>query len=169
MIRSLGKRKPKMDASVFISERAYVVGDIEIGKNSSIWPGAVLRADQFGIRIGSNCSIQDNCVIHAGVSDVIIGNHVTIGHGSVIHCARIGNTVLVGMHATLSNFSEIGDFSIIGAHSLVADRFKVPPRSLALGVPARIKRSVTRKEVSDIISGTHFYVDLARDFKIRGL
>lgn len=169
MLRSLGRKKPKIDASVFVSETAYVVGDIEIGKNSSIWPGAVLRADQFRIRIGSNCSIQDNCVIHAGVSDVVIGNNVTIGHGSVIHCTKIGNTVLIGMHATLSNFSEIGDSSIIGAHTLVADRFKVPPRSLAVGVPARIKRSVTRKEVNDILSGAHFYVDLARDFKRRGL
>jgi len=169
MIRSLGKRKPKIDGSVFISESAYVVGDIEIGKNSSIWPGAVLRADRFRIRIGSDCSIQDNCVIHAGVSDVIIGNNVTIGHGSVIHCARIGNTVLVGMHATLSSFSEVGDFSIIGAHSMVADHFKVPPRSLVVGVPAKIKRSVSRKEINDIISGTNFYVDLARDFKKMGL
>ena len=73
------------------------------------------------------------------------------------------------MHATLSNFSEIGDFSIIGAHAMVADRFKVPPRSLAVGVPARVKRSVTKKEINNIISGTHFYVDLARDFKKRGL
>ena len=108
-------------------------------------------------------------MIHAGASDVIIGNNVTIGHGSVIHCARIGNTVLVGMHATLSNFSEIGDFSIVGAHSMVADRFKVPPGSLAVGAPARIKRSVTRKEINDILSGTHFYVGLAGDFKKRGL
>jgi carbonic anhydrase/acetyltransferase-like protein (isoleucine patch superfamily) len=169
MIRSLGKRKPRIDLSVFVSESAYVVGDIEIGKNSSIWPGAVLRADGFRIRIGSNCSIQDNCVIHAGVSDVIIGDNVTIGHGSVIHCARIGDVILIGMHATLSSFSEIGDFSIIGAHSMVVDRFKVPPRSLAVGVPAKIKRSVTRKEIKDIISGTDFYVDLARDFKKRGL
>ena len=144
MIRSLGKRKPRIDTSVFISEGAYVVGDIEIGKNSSIWPGAVLRADGFRIRIGSNCSIQDNCVIHAGVSDVIIGDQVIIGHGTVIHCSRIGNTVLIGMHATLSNFSEISDFSIVGAHSLVADHFQVPARSLAVGVPARVKRSVTR-------------------------
>ena len=169
MIRSLGKRKPKIDASVFISERAYVVGDIEIGKNSSIWPGAVLRADRFRIRIGSNCSIQDNCVIHAGVSDLIIGNNVTIGHGSVIHCARIGNTVLVGMHATLGSFAEVGDFSIVGAHSMVADYFEVPPRSLVVGVPAKMKRSVSKKEINRIVSGADFYADLAKDFKKRGL
>ena len=95
MIKSFGKKRPKFDSSVFVSENAYLVGDIRIGKNSSIWPGAVLRADRFRIEIGCNCSVQDNCVVHAGVADVIIGDNVTVGHGSIIHCARIGNNVLM--------------------------------------------------------------------------
>jgi carbonic anhydrase/acetyltransferase-like protein (isoleucine patch superfamily) len=169
MIRSLGKKRPKIDASVFISENAYVVGDIKIGRNSSIWPGAVLRADRFRIQIGYNCNIQDNCVIHAGISDVMIGNNVTVGHGSIIHCARIGDHVLIGMDTTLGIFSEIGDYCIIGAHSMVKDNFKVPPRSMVVGVPARIKRTVNRKEIERIISAANFYVDLSRDFKKRGL
>ncbi|MGA2316548.1 MAG: gamma carbonic anhydrase family protein [Thermodesulfobacteriota bacterium] len=169
MIRSLGKKRPKIDASVFVSENAYVVGDIKIGRNSSIWPGAVLRADRFRIQIGYNCNIQDNCVIHAGISDVMIGNNVTVGHGSIIHCARIGDHVLIGMDTTLGIFSEIGDYCIIGAHSMVKDNFKVPPRSMVVGVPARIKRTVNRKEIERIISAANFYVDLSRDFKKRGL
>jgi carbonic anhydrase/acetyltransferase-like protein (isoleucine patch superfamily) len=169
MIRSLGKKRPKMDASVFVSENAYVVGDIKIGRNSSIWPGAVLRADRFRIQIGYNCNIQDNCVIHAGISDVMIGNNVTVGHGSIIHCARIGDNVLIGMDTTLGIFSEIGDYCIIGAHSMVKDNFKVPPRSMVVGVPGRIKRTVNRKEIERIISAANFYVDLSRDFKKRGL
>ena len=169
MIRSLGKKGPKIDASVFVSENAYVVGDIKIGRNSSIWPGAVLRADRFRIQIGYNCNIQDNCVIHAGISDVMIGNNVTVGHGSIIHCARIGDHVLIGMDTTLGIFSEIGDYCIIGAHSMVKDNFKVPPRSMVVGVPARIKRTVNRKEIERIISAANFYVDLSRDFKKRGL
>ena len=169
MIRSLGKKKSKIDASVFVSEYAYLVGDIKIGRNSSIWPGAVLRADRFRIQIGCNCSIQDNCVIHAGKSDVIIGNNVTVGHGSIVHCARIGDNVLIGMDATLGIFSEIGDYCIIGAHSMVKDNFKVPPRSLLVGVPARIKRTVNRKEMERIISAANVYTDLSRDFKKRGL
>jgi carbonic anhydrase/acetyltransferase-like protein (isoleucine patch superfamily) len=169
MIRSLGKKKSKIDASVFVSENAYVVGDIKIGRNSSIWPGAVLRADRFRIQIGCNCNIQDNCVIHAGMSDVIIGNNVTVGHGSIIHCARIGNNVLIGMHTTLGIFSEIDDYSIIGAHSMVNDNFKVPPKSLLVGVPARIKRTINKREIERIISAANFYVDLSRDFKKRGL
>lgn len=169
MIRNLGKKRPKIDASVFVSENAYVVGDIKIGRNSSIWPGAVLRADRFRIQIGYNCNIQDNCVIHAGISDVMIGNNVTVGHGSIIHCARIGDHVLIGMDTTLGIFSEIGDYCIIGAHSMVKDNFKVPPRSMVVGVPARIKRTVNRKEIERIISAANFYVDLSRDFKKRGL
>ena len=169
MLRGFGKRKPKIDPSVFVSENAYIVGDVSIGRNSSIWPGAILRADRFRIRIGHNSSIQDNCVIHAGVADVIIGDHVIVGHGSVVHCARIGNNVLVGMNATLGILAEIGDDCMIGAHSMVKDNSKIPSRSLVVGVPARIKRRINRKEMERIISGANFYVNLSRDFKKHGL
>lgn len=169
MIKNFGKKKPKVDPSVFVSEDAYLVGDIKIGRNSSVWPGAVLRADRFRIQIGRNCSIQDNCVVHAGVADVIIGDNVTVGHSSVIHCFRIGNNVLIGMHTSLGMFVEIGDECIIGAHSMVKDNLKIPARSLVMGVPAKIKRTVNRKEIERIISGANFYVDLSRDFKKEGL
>jgi len=169
MIRNFGKKKPKIDPSAFVSENAYLVGDIKIGKNSNIWPGAVLRADRFRIEIGSNCSIQDNCVIHAGMADVTIGDNVTVGHGSVVHCAKIGSNVLIGMHATLGFFSKIGDMCIIGAHSMVKDNFKVPPNSLVVGVSAKIKRSLNKKEKERIASAADFYVDLSRDFKEEGL
>ena len=165
MIRNFGKKKPNVDPSAFVSESAYVVGDVIIGKNSSIWPGAVLRADRFRIHIGCNSSIQDNSVIHAGVADVIIGDNVIVGHGSVIHCAKVGNNVLIGMNTTLGMLAEIGDNCIIGAHSMVRDNFKIPSRSLVVGAPARIKRRINRKEMERIISGANFYVDLSRDFK----
>ena len=169
MIKNFGKKKPKVDPSVFVSENAYLVGDIRIGKNSSVWPGAVLRADRFRIQIGRNCSIQDNCVIHAGVADVIIGDNVTVGHGSVVHCFRIGSNVLIGMHTSLGMFVEIGNDCIIGAHSMVKDHLKIPARSLVVGVPARVKRPVNRKEIERILSGANFYVELSRDFKKQGL
>jgi len=165
MIRELGLKKPKIDESAFVSEAAYVVGDVEIGENSSVWPGAVLRADRFRIRIGSSSNIQDNCVVHAGFSDVTIGNNVTIGHGSMIHCARIGNNVFIGMHAVLGNQSEIEDFCMIGAYSLVKDHFKVPTSSLALGIPARIVRALDPRELERISNGGRTYVELAKDFK----
>ena len=169
MIKSFDKKKPKVDPTAFVSEDAYLVGDMKIGRNSSIWPGAVLRADRFRIQIGNNCCIQDNCVIHAGIADVILGNNVIVGHGSVIHCSKIGNNVLIGMNTTLGIFAEIGDDCMIGAHSMVKDNFRIPSRSLVIGVPARIKRAVNRKEIERIISGANFYVELARDFKKEGL
>ena len=169
MIRELGEKKPKMAESAFVSEAAYVVGDVEIGENSSIWPGAVLRADRFRIRIGSNTNIQDNCVVHAGFSDVHIGNNVTIAHGSMIHCARIGNNVFVGMHAVLGNQSEIEDFCMIGAYSMVKDHFKVPTNSLAVGIPVKILRALNEKGLERISSASNFYVELAKEFKRYGL
>lgn len=169
MIRNFGKKKPRIDPSAFISENAYLVGDIKIGKNSSIWPGAVLRADRFRIQIGSNCSIQDNSVIHAGMADVIIGDNVIVGHGSIVHCARIGDSVLIGMNATLGFFSEIGDYCIIGAHSMVKDNSKVPSKSLVVGVSAKIKRALNKKEIERIASAADFYAALSRDFKKEGL
>jgi carbonic anhydrase/acetyltransferase-like protein (isoleucine patch superfamily) len=169
MIRELGEKKPKIADSAFVSEAAYVVGDVEIGENSSIWPGAVLRADRFRIRIGSNCNIQDNCVIHAGFSDLNIENNVTIGHGSMIHCARIGSNVFIGMHTVLNNQSEIEDFCMIGAYSMLKDNFKVPTRSLAVGIPARIVRTLNDQELERILSGSNFYVELAKEFKKYGL
>ena len=169
MIRELGEKKPKIAESAFVSEAAYVVGDVEIGENSSIWPGAVLRADRFRIRIGSNSNIQDNCVVHAGFSDVNIGNNVTIAHGSMIHCARIGNNVFVGMHAVLGNQSEIEDFCMIGAYSMVKDHFKVPTNSLAVGIPVKILRALNEKGLERISSASNFYVELAKEFKKYGL
>jgi carbonic anhydrase/acetyltransferase-like protein (isoleucine patch superfamily) len=169
MIRNFGEKKPKIDASAFISEDAYLVGDITIGENSSVWPGAVLRADRFRIQIGNNCSIQDNCVIHAGMADVVIGDNVTVGHGSVVHCAKIGDNVLIGMNATLGFFTEIGDTCIIGAHTMVKDNFRVPPKSLVMGVSARIKRALNKEEIGRIASAAEFYAELSKDFKKEGL
>jgi len=169
MIRELGEKRPKIAESAFVSEAAYVVGDVEIGENSSIWPGAVLRADRFRIRIGSNSNIQDNCVVHAGFSDVNIGSNVTIAHGSMIHCARIGDNVFIGMHAVLGNQSEIEDFCMIGAYSMVKDHFKVPTNSLAVGIPVRIVSALNDRELERISNGSNFYVELAREFKKYGL
>jgi carbonic anhydrase/acetyltransferase-like protein (isoleucine patch superfamily) len=169
MIRELGEKKPKIADSAFVSEAAYIVGEVEIGENSNIWPGAVLRADRFRIRIGSNSNIQDNCVVHAGFSDVTIGNNVTIGHGSIIHGVRIGSNVFIGMHTVLNNQSEIEDFCLVGAYSMVKDSFKVPARSLAVGIPARIKRELNDRELEQILSGSNFYVELAKEFKKYGL
>jgi len=90
---------------------------------------------------------------------------VTITHGSMIHCARIGNNVFIGMHAVLNNQSEIEDFCMIGAYSMVKDHFKVPAKSLAVGIPVKIIRALNDRELERISNGSNFYVELAKEFK----
>ena len=97
MIRSFNGKTPKIAESAFISEAAYVVGDVEIGENSSVWPGAVIKADFGKIKIGMNSTIEDNCILHAAPDSLIISNNVHIGHGVVINCHLIDDEVLIGM------------------------------------------------------------------------
>ena len=119
-MKSFNGKTPRIAESAFVSEAAYVVGNVEIGENSSVWPGAVIRGDFGSIKIGNNTTVEDGCVIHAGSPETImknltIGDNVHIGHGAVINCQRIGNKVLIGMNATLLHDAEIGSQCIIGA------------------------------------------------------
>ena len=167
MIREFDHKYPKIATSAFISEAAYVVGDVEIGEGSSIWPGAVIRGDCGKIRIGKNTSIEDNCVVH-GKGDVIIGDNVIVGHGAVVHGYSVGNFVLVGNNAVILNDAVIGAFSIIGAGSVVAEGMQVPPKSLCIGTPARIKGRVSSQQIEQIRQGAIFYTDLAGKYKRQG-
>ncbi|MBM3118456.1 MAG: gamma carbonic anhydrase family protein [Chloroflexi bacterium] len=168
MIRDFNGKSPKIAPSAFVSEAAYIVGDVEIGENSSIWPGAVLRADFGKITVGNNTSIEDNCVVHGG-TDVVIGNNTFIGHGAVVHCRMVGNNVLIGNNATVLDGAEVGDFCVIGAGSVVAPETKIPDRSLAMGVPARIKRQLSEKQLAWMENGLVSYTKLAQEYKQQGL
>ena len=168
MIRNFCGRSPKISASAFISEAAYVIGDVEIGENSNVWPGAVIRGDFGKIIIGKNTSIEDNCVVHASTA-VIIGNDVIVGHGAVVHCHRIGNNVLIGSNATILDNAEIGNFCIIGAGSLVGPDKRIPDKSLAIGVPARIKNPITPEQLIRLKEDSAYYTKLAHEYKKQGL
>ena len=182
MIRAFNGKMPKIADSAFVSEWAYVVGDVEIGENSSVWPGAVIRGDFDSIRIGRNCHIEDNSVLHGGTT-VDIGDDVIIGHSAVIHGLRIGDDVLVGNNATVLDFAEIGDHCIIGANSMVAAGQKIPSNSFVVGVPAEIKRELSSDKMKEMhrrmavrysqIAGkempTLSYSDLAKKYKEQGL
>ncbi len=174
MIRSLGDKTPRIAESAFVSEAAYVVGHVEMGENSSVWPGAVVRGDLGKITIGRDSSVEDNCVIHAGtpsgpVGDVTIGDSVHIGHGAVINCRRIGDRVLIGMNATILHDAEIGDSCIIAAGCLVKQGMKVPDGSLVAGVPGEIKGKATSKQLLWTKKGPEAYRELARLYKDQGL
>ena len=149
MIRSFNGKTPKIADTAFVSEFAYVVGDVEIGEKSGVWPGAVVRGDFGSIRIGKNSHIEDNAVVHAWKS-LTIGDNVTVGHSAVVHCQRIGDNVLVGNNATVLDDTEIGDFCIIGANSMVRGAQKIPDRSFVVGVPARIKAEFSPDEIESL-------------------
>ena len=168
MIRSFNGISPKIAPSVFVSEAAYVIGDVEIGKNSSVWPGAVIRGDICKIVIGQSSSLEDNCVVH-GATRVTIDDNVIIGHGAVVHCRKIGSNVLIGNNVTLLDGAEIGDFCIVGAGSLVLSDTKVPENSVVMGAPAQVKEKVTKKQRDEIEQGSAFYAELAQRYLEQGL
>lgn len=165
MIRSFRGKTPRIAASAFVDETAILIGDVEIGEESSVWPGAVIRGDMGKIRIGKQTIVEDNCVIHSGApgsktEDVSIGDRVIIGHGAVLNCRSVGNYVLIGMNATVLHGAEIGEFCIIGAATLVGDAKKIPDYSLVLGVPGQIKGHPTEKQLWWVRHAYEDYKDL---------
>ena len=166
-------RHPKIADSAFISEAAYVVGDVEIGENTSVWPGAVIRGDCGKITIGEGSVIEDNCVIHSGSSthsgDVTIGNNVVMGHGAVSNCRKIGNNVLIGMNATLLHDAEIGNYCMVAAGCLVKEKMMIPDGSLVAGVPGKIKGEVSSKQKWWVTESPSGYSILSKQYKLEGL
>lgn len=168
MIKGFNGKTPRVHPAAFVSEAAYVVGDVEIGEGSSVWPGAVLRGDFASIKIGRNTHIQDNCVVHAG-APLVIGDNVNVAHSVVVHCSRIGNNVLIGIHATLLDDVEIGDFCVVGANAMVSQGMKVPDKSFVVGVPAQIKGEVPAERLARMGTGNGGYARMAQEFKRQGL
>ena len=167
MIRSINGKTPQVHPSAFVSETAYIVGEVTVGENSSIWPGAVIRGDFGSISIGSNTAIEDNCVVHSW--DCIIGDNVIVGHNAVIHCKSIGDGCMVGINAVLLQGAEIGEKCFIAAGSLITPDTKIPPRSLVMGSPAKIKQELNDEKLAAMMMGKEAYVQLARQYKQQGL
>ncbi len=168
MVKSFNGKTPKIAPSAFVSESAYVVGDVEIADNASVWPGAVVRGDFGKITIGKNTAIEDAAVVHSG-GDLVIGDNCIIGHGAVVHCRKVGNNVLVGNNATLLDGAEIGDYCIIGAGALVPPETRIPDESLVMGNPAKIKGKVPPERLAMLKAGAGGYARLAQQYKEQGL
>jgi len=148
MIWPFRGKTPKIDPSCFIAINATIIGDVEIGPNSTVWPGAVIRADFGPIRIGSNVNVEDNCVLHGGgPAGLTIGDNVTIGHSVVVHCRKVGNNILLGNNCTVLDDAEIGDFSIIAAGAVVTPRTVVQPYSFVTGVPGVIQEQTEEQRL----------------------
>lgn len=164
MIRSFQGKTPKIAPTAFISEAAYVIGEVEIGDYSSVWPGAVIRGDFAPIVVGRYTNLEDNCVIHCA-SAMTIGDEVIVGHGAVVHCRRVGSNVLIGNNATILDEAEIGDFCLIAAGTLVPPGMVVPSYSLVMGVPGKIKGKLTEKQLEELKLGDRAYFELSQRYK----
>lgn len=155
-----------IDKSVFIADGAKVIGNVEIGKNSSIWFNAVIRADSDMVKIGENTNIQDNAVIHTSAGfGVQIGNNVSIGHGAIIHGCTIKDNVIIGMGAIILNGAVIEENCIIGAGTLVTQGKVIPSGSLAFGNPVKVVRQLSEEEIKHISDNAVSYVNKAKKYR----
>ena len=152
MLHEYKGKWPKLGERVYIAEGAQIVGDVEIGDHSSVWYNCVVRGDVHYVRIGSHTNIQDGAICHVmkDTCPLILKDYVTIGHGVMLHGCRIESHCLIGMRATLMNDAVVGEYSIVGAGAVVTERTVVPPRSLVLGLPAKVKRLLTDQEIASI-------------------
>ena len=167
MIRSLGGKTPSIHPTAFISEAAYIVGDVEIGEGSSIWPGTVIRGDTGKITIGKFTNVQDNSVLH-GDDDVVIGDNVTIGHRVMCHGRNIGSRVLIGNGAILNDGVLVGEESVIGSGSMILENMDIPEKSIVVGMPGRVRGTVKEKHVDMIDRIAAGYAIKARKYKSEG-
>jgi carbonic anhydrase/acetyltransferase-like protein (isoleucine patch superfamily) len=160
--RHLGRR-PDTSGAAFVAGNATVVGDVVLGRDSSVFFGAVLRGDINEIRVGEGTNIQDNAVLHlADDLGVHVGAWCTIGHGAIVHACTVGDECLVGMGATVLDGAVIGARSLIGANSLVPQGFACPPGSLVYGSPARVIRPLSEAEQAGLRAQAEKYVAVAR-------
>ncbi|MCU1607547.1 MAG: uncharacterized protein JWP46_4012 [Modestobacter sp.] len=151
---------PDIDPEAFVAPAAVVVGKVTMGPRSSIWYGAVARADAELIEIGADSNVQDGSTLHSDPGfPLVMGRGVTVGHGVVLHGCRVDDDVLVGMGSTVLNGAHIGSGSIIAAGAVVTQGTEVPPNSLVAGVPARVRRQTTEDDVAAIRANAKSYTD----------
>lgn len=152
MIRSFKGMWPKLGERVYVDASAQVIGDVVLGDHSSIWMNAVVRGDVNAIRIGTHTNIQDNCVVHVFKAEhpTHLADYVTVGHAATLHGCRIDSHCLIGMGAILLNGCHVGEECIVAAGTVVPEGMVVPPGSLVMGVPGKVKRPLSAEEKQSI-------------------
>ena len=157
--------RKRVDPTAWIAGNATVLGDVTIGAWCTIWYGAILRAEAGPIVVGPRSNIQDGSIIHSEADQpAILGEEVTLGHGAVVHAATVGDHSLIAIRATVLTGAQVGEECLIGAGALVPPGKLIPPRSLVLGVPGQIVRSLTDTELADIRATAAHHIEIARQF-----
>jgi carbonic anhydrase/acetyltransferase-like protein (isoleucine patch superfamily) len=159
--------RPTLGRDVFIAPGATVIGDVELGDESSVWFGSILRGDVYPIRLGRRTNLQDASVVHVsgGKAKTTVGDDVTIGHMALLHGCTIGHGALIGMGSTVLDLADIGDECIVAAGSLVAPGTRLAARSFVMGRPARVVRAVTDADLVWVREASAHYVQYARTFR----
>lgn len=167
MLRSYRGVLPTVDPTAYVDASAQVIGDVHIGAESSVWMNVVIRGDVNVIRIGARSNIQDGTIVHVmrDTHPTRVGDEVTVGHAVVLHGCTIDDRCLIGMGAQLLNGAEIGSDSIVAAGTLVTEETKIPPRSLVMGRPGKVKRPLTDEEVASIRDYAERYVGYRKDYE----
>jgi len=166
MIRSFNDKRPEIHQSAFVSDDAIVIGDVEIGEESSVWFGSIIRGDVNYVRIGDRTNVQDACVIHVSSKDhpTVLEHEITVGHRVTLHGCHIETGCLIGIGSIVLDGARIGRNSLIGAGSLITPGTIIPPESLVLGAPARVKRQLTSDELENLRRSWQNYVELSRRY-----
>ena len=165
MIASFSGRTPVVPASAFVAPTAFVVGDVVLGDEASIWYGAIARGDVGPIRIGARTNVQDLCVLHTtnGRAGLFVGEEVTVGHRVILHGATVRDRCLIGMGSILLDDCDIGEESLVGAGSVVLEGTKAPPRSFLAGIPASLKGPIPPAVFARLRASAEAYVRLSRE------
>ena len=165
-ILTFNNTSPRIHASAFLTDDAIVIGDVEIGADSSVWFGSILRGDVNYIRIGARTNIQDGTIIHVSsdTHSTVLEDEITVGHRVVLHGCHVESRCLIGIGSIIMDGARIGSESLVGAGALVTPGTQVPPRSLVLGSPARVKRALNDDELALLDRSWRNYVELKRHY-----
>ncbi|MEW9673426.1 gamma carbonic anhydrase family protein [Ammoniphilus sp. 3BR4] len=166
MFYSYKNRFPQIDETAYIAPGSKIIGDVTIGKESSVWFNCVLRGDNDSIKIGNNVNIQDGSICHADKNfPLSVANDVSVGHNVILHGCTVGQGALIGMGSIILNNAEIGEYALVGAGSLIPEGKKIPPRTLVMGSPAKVVRELTDRDLENLNMTTQGYLNHCQQYK----